>query len=85
MLNSGVSVGTFYHHFESKDYLVELFYDEFDYYIDQFQETFDTLQPLEALFYMAEQETNYLSASVTYPSQICVMQLLSGGEAFKRE
>ena len=82
---SGVSVGTFYHHFESKDYLVELFYDEFDYYIEQFQETFDTLQPLEALFYLAEQETNYLSASVTYPSQICVMQLLSGGEAFKRE
>jgi len=82
---SGVSVGTFYHHFESKDYLVELFYDEFDYYIEQFQDTFNSLHPLEALFYLTEQETNYLSSSVTYPSQICIMQLLAGGEAFKRE
>lgn len=79
---SGASVGSFYHHFGSKEHLVELFYQEFDEYIGQFLEDFQTLPPLDALFSIIGHEMDYLCTNVTYPSQICVMQLISGAKAF---
>jgi len=81
----GVSVGSFYHHFGSKEHLVELFYNEFDVYIGRFYSEFKTLPPFEALLKLVEYEMDYLSKNVTYPAQICIMQLLSGNTAFSQE
>lgn len=79
---SGTSVGTFYHHFGCKEHLVELFYQEFDNYIGKFFDDFNSLPPLGALYSIIGHEMDYLCTNVTYPSQICVMQLISGAEAF---
>lgn len=81
----GVSVGTFYHHFKNKESLVEFYYMDFDQYIGQFQGDYVTLPPIDALFLLIGHETDYFQSSVTFPTQIMIMQLVSGGTAFHRE
>lgn len=81
----GVSVGTFYHHFKNKESLVEFYYMDFDRYIGQFSEKYASVPPVDALFLLIGHETDYLQTSVTFPTQIMIMQLVSGGTAFHQK
>lgn len=81
----GVSIGSFYHHFNSKEQLVELYYQHFDKYLEQFLPTLESLDAMEALRALVSHEMNYLEGNITYPTQICVMQLLSEGDSFNQD
>ena len=76
---SGVSVGSFYHHFSSKEQLVELYYQDFDRYLAEYVESFRRMNALEALGALVSREMDYLETNTTYPTQICIMQLSAGG------
>ena len=83
--SADVSVGAFYHYFSSKDSLVVLYYEKFDQYMDNYREEFNSLAPFDALIFLVERYVDFLSYEVTYPTQICIMQLSSGGNYFAKE